>query len=149
MTDIPEFATRTPYKNYLYLLKKILSQIETDEVFFGDHDDNVKNEIKNYIVQMKYSIHYTHFLESIYYLLEFLEKTLLNKEFNFKDFTEEDYNLYLSVRSKLYKEIEYRELVCQCDFIDINEHLNCWTCGVIECGCKADPMCCGKKTFIL
>jgi len=134
MSEISEFATRSPYKNYLYLLKKILSEIETDEVFFGEHDDNVKNEIKNYTIQMKYSIYYVHFIDSIYDLLAFLEKTILNKEFDFKDFTEDDYNLYLSLKSKLYKEIEYRELVCQCDFIDINEHINCWTCEVIDFG---------------
>ena len=134
MSDISEFATRSPYKNYLYLLKKILSEIETDEVFFGEHNDDVKNEIKNYIVKMKYSIHYVHFIDSIYDLLVFLERTILNKEFDFKDFTEDDYNLYLSLKSKLYKEIEYRELVCQCDLIDINEHMNCWTCEVIDFG---------------
>jgi len=145
MSDISDFANRTPYKNYLYLLKQILSQIETDQLFFGYHEDFIKNEIKSYIAQMKCDIQYADFLNNIYDLLDFLGKTLLNEEFDFEDFTQEDYKLYLLMRSKLCKEIEYREVVCQCDYIDRTVYSNCWTCGVIECGCKADPTCCGKK----
>ena len=51
MADIfaEDFASRTPFKNYMYLLYQTLFQMNMDKTYFEHHKDAVKNEIIYYI----------------------------------------------------------------------------------------------------
>ena len=116
--------------------------MDSDKIFFGQYGDFVKNEIRYYLEQMKKDdFDYPHFLESISWLLLILENKVMNQDFGFG--SEEDFELYSRVRSKLLEEIEYRETACSCDLLEYNEIYQCWRCQVRECGCNASSSCCG------
>lgn len=142
MTDIfaEDFASRTPFKNYMYLLYQILFQMKTDETFFGNHGDFVKNEIKYYILEMKSDISYHRFLFSIEWLMPILEDKILNQDYGFGRI--EDDELYLNVHNWLLDEIEYRNRLCQCYSRDGTMNYICWLGKGIDCNCQAYFRCC-------
>ena len=141
MTDIfaEDFASRTPFKNYMYLLYQILFQMKTDETFFGHHKDVVQNEIRYYIQEMKSDMSYYRFLLTITWLLPILENKLLNQNYGFGN--KNDNELYLKVHNWLINEIEFRNSICQCYAYGTTLTYRCDRKG-IDCDCQVYFRCC-------
>ena len=137
------FNDRTMLSNYIRLLSYIDIQIDTDAIDYAMGGfDTMKNNIKYYIEHI--DDHYKWELVNLIPLWIIKEK-ILDVPFGFGDPTcEKDVQLYHKIKCDLYHEMWYRENRCKCDTIDTTKFYRCWQCQVRDCGCKADPTCCGE-----
>jgi len=134
------FASRTPFKNYMYLLYQILFQMKTDKTFFEHHGNFVKDEIRYYINEMKSDISYHRFLLCIDWLLPVLEDAVLNQDYGFG--REEDYADSVKVNEWILDEISYRNITCQCYSYGHTMTYLCSERRGIDCECQVYFRCC-------
>ena len=134
------FASRTPFKNYMYLLYQILFQMKTDKSFFEHHGNFVKDEIRYYINEMKSDISYHRFLLNIHWLLAILDKKLFNQDYGFGG--EEDYKVFVKVNDWILDEIGYRNATCQCYSYGRSMSYLCSQRRGIDCDCQVYFRCC-------
>jgi len=142
MTDMfaEDFASRPPFKNYIYLLYQILFQIKTDETFFKNHGHIVKDEIVYYILEMKSNILYERFILNIHWLLPVLGEKVMNQDYGFGG--KEDYEVCVYVNNWILDEIGYRNEICQCNSKDGTKNYICWERKGIDCDCQLYFRCC-------
>jgi hypothetical protein len=142
MSDIfaEYFASRPPFKNYIYLLYQILFQIKTDEDYFQKHGNYVKDEIVYYILEMKSNTIYNKFLLSIKWLLPVLAFKVMSQDYGFGG--EEDFELYVYVNNWILDEIGERNATCECDSKDGTKNYPCLERKGIDCSCQLYFRCC-------
>ena len=147
MCECPEFHYNSPFENYMELLRSIYWQMDSDQCDYEQYGDTTKNYIIYYLEHMEDSIYYNNYLSKLFSIIpyEILEEKILSVKFGFSDTNDEDYNLYLELKDKLYEEIDYREKRCKCISIETITLNQCWYCEVRDCGCKADFRCCGSR----
>jgi len=143
MTEAIKFQSSTMLQNYKRLLTYIESQMDTDEIDRAERRvDTMKTYIRYYLEHM--DDHYKWILYDII-PLEILKEKILDVEFGFGDpESSDDTDLYSIIKESLHCEICYRDTICKCGSIDTTKFYECWQCMVRDCGCKADPSCCGK-----
>jgi hypothetical protein len=117
--------------------------MDTDEIDRAERRvDTMKTYIRYYLEHM--DDHYKWILYDII-PLEILKEKILDVEFGFGDpESSDDTDLYSIIKESLHCEICYRDTICKCGSIDTTKFYECWQCMVRDCGCKADPSCCGK-----
>ena len=126
-------------ENYICLLGYINAQMNTD---YAEDTDTIKSYITYYLEHI--DLEYKWILSGII-PLETIKEKILDVSFGFGDpKSDEDKTLYLEIKERLYEEMEYRKNVCKCSSIDTLNFYQCWQCQVRDCGCKADPSCCGE-----
>jgi len=135
-----DFASRPPFKNYIYLLYQILFQIKTDEEYFQKHGDSVKHEIVYYILEMNSNVIYEKFLLNIKWLLPVLAFKVMNQDYGFGG--KEDHELCEYVNNWILDEIGERNATCECDSKDGTKNYPCWERRGIDCSCQLYFRCC-------